>query len=121
MIFRRHLAALIERDVKTQTRRIANDRPGSPWYHGKCAYRLDGPTKGIYSVQTNYAAPASLHFQLTETPRRERLGLMTDADARAEGALNLEDFKRIWCDINGKDSWKDNQLVWVLTFERVEV
>lgn len=49
--------------------------------------------------------------------RYERLGEMTDTDAKAEGYESLRDFKLVWLTINGE--WDVNQNVYVVKFERV--
>ena len=70
--------------------------------------------------------------------RVERLQDISEADARAEGARNLDvasgretldpysrqgscvaHYKHIWQDINGPDSWDLNPWVWVIEFKRV--
>ncbi|PIT18248.1 hypothetical protein [Snodgrassella alvi] len=53
--------------------------------------------------------------------RLERLHDISEADAKAEGAV-IEDgsyvtnYKRIWEEINGQGSWDDNPWVWVYVF-----
>jgi hypothetical protein len=54
---------------------------------------------------------------------RERLQLITEDDARAEGVESVEAYRELWQSINGKTKdarWDDNPLVWVLTFEVVK-
>jgi hypothetical protein len=70
--------------------------------------------------------------------RVERLQDISEADARAEGARNLDvasgretldpysrqgscvaHYKHIWQDINGPDSWDLNPWVWVIEFKRI--
>lgn len=72
--------------------------------------------------------------------RIQRLHEITEADARAEGAMYHDghgvghsgwrhdykdvhadarsSFARLWCEINGTDSWNANPWVWVVCFER---
>jgi hypothetical protein len=71
--------------------------------------------------------------------RVERLQDISDGDARAEGARNLDvascretldpysrqgscvaHYKHIWQQINGADSWDANPWVWVIEFKRIE-
>lgn len=69
--------------------------------------------------------------------RVERLQEITEEDAKAEGAAEarcgiagyaMDDpvyshrtgFVRLWTDINGADSWKDDPWVWVVSFKRLE-
>jgi hypothetical protein len=56
----------------------------------------------------------------------ERLHEIREGDAIAEGfwpndeVSSLERFKVLWAEINGKESWGQNPLVWVVTFDVVE-
>lgn len=70
--------------------------------------------------------------------RVERLQDISEADAKAEGALGYEEgvdppppdgdhewsyrasFERLWESINGPGSWRANPWVWVVEFKRVE-
>ena len=60
--------------------------------------------------------------------RVERLQDITEADAKAEGveklaALNSTyraEFRRIWWDVYGAESWNANPWVWVVEFRRVK-
>ncbi len=49
---------------------------------------------------------------------RQRLGDMTDADARAEGYPDLEGYKQIILRMHANMSWNDDGMVWVHTFKR---
>lgn len=49
--------------------------------------------------------------------RRERLGDITEDDARAEGGYTVAEYIEIWREINGV--WNQDQLVYVVTFEVV--
>lgn len=48
----------------------------------------------------------------------ERLNDISDADAKAEGVGSVEEFKALWCSINGAESWDKCPWVWVIEFER---
>lgn len=56
----------------------------------------------------------------------ERLNDISEQDAEKEGAEQfpfddtfIQSFKRIWEKINGKESWKENPWVWVISFKRI--
>jgi ParB family chromosome partitioning protein len=49
---------------------------------------------------------------------RKRLRYFDDDDAKREGGLSLEEFKRRWRKTNGE--WDENQLVYVIHFESVK-
>jgi len=63
----------------------------------------------------------------------QRLHDITAADALREGisdstkatfgqtndAARVDEFRQLWCSINGQTSWDDNPWVWVVRFERV--
>jgi|Deesub1362A_J573_1020465.scaffolds.fasta_scaffold01722_12 hypothetical protein len=51
--------------------------------------------------------------------RKERLGDITDEDARAEGGYTIEEFKQVWEKIHG--SWYPDQEVCVIKFEVARV
>lgn len=69
-----------------------------------------------------------------EDVRVESLQDISRSDAKAEGchgghgsipgygysATEKEHFSHLWQSINGADSWKENPLVWVITFKRLE-
>ncbi len=49
---------------------------------------------------------------------RQRLGDMTDADARAEGYADFETYKQVILRMHANMTWNDDGLVWVHTFKR---
>ncbi len=49
---------------------------------------------------------------------RQRLGDMTDADARAEGYPDFESYKQIILRMHANMNWNDDGMVWVHTFKR---
>lgn len=51
--------------------------------------------------------------------RVERLGEISESDARAEGVQSVAEFKELWASINGPGSWEANPWVWVVEFRRI--
>lgn len=51
----------------------------------------------------------------------QKLGDMTELDAKAEGVESLDSFKKLWDKINSKRGfqWDPNSKVWVVRFEKV--
>ena len=60
--------------------------------------------------------------------RVERVGDITEEDARAEGVTSTDDhghahimeFRSLWCRIYGTESWRANPWVWAVSFRRIE-
>lgn len=92
MILPPYLAKLVRRGLKTQSRipvRIGARRPGGS---------RSSPT--IYGIQPGRGEKAIAHVLVTDV-RRERLGDITDRDARAEGFRTREQFFAHWRDLHG--------------------
>jgi len=49
---------------------------------------------------------------------QQGLYFMTDKDAKKEGYKNMEEFVKIWEEINGE--WNSNLKVWVVEFEVIK-
>jgi len=114
VIFRRELVEKICQAHKTQTRRLTSMNPNSPWYAGGCRYKAGG----IYAVQPGRSEHGVARIKLTAEPRLELLGVISEADARAEGFVGRDDFIRYWREMHG--SFPEAVEVWVLEFALVD-
>lgn len=60
-----------------------------------------------------------LHDITADDAVREGISDSTKAMfGRTNDAARIDEFRRLWCGINGAESWEDNPLVWVVRFER---
>jgi hypothetical protein len=69
----------------------------------------------IYKAKTKLFSKDYFALLRVTGLRKERLGDLSPEDAQAEGGYSIEQFKRIWKEING--SWNPEQEVWVVEFE----
>lgn len=120
MIFREELAVAILRGKKTATRRRFSDNPRSPWYEGRCAYKVGQ----VFAVQPGRGKPRIGDARVTAV-YVQPLGHMTEEDALKEGFRSsragrsaLLNFDSAWEEING-DYFPD-EAVWVIEFELLE-
>lgn len=105
MLFQKEHIAMIADGTKTETRRIWDG------WHAKVG--------GTYAVQSRRYQPRSECIIIACTNRyTQRLGDMTEENARAEGGYTLAQFKALWERIN-RVPWDDNQIVHVVVFQRV--
>lgn len=124
-----------------------NERPKKVWYRADGTlddwqWIIAGAPVDKIPWKSSIHMPrwaSRLTLQLTST-RMEKLHDITEEDAIAEGVgpgfvpsphSRFPDiqtsrcvgyrpmFQRIWCEINGKESWDANPFVWVIGFERV--
>ncbi len=72
---------------------------------------------GLYAYPDETFERDGVRFVVTAIAR-QRLGDMTDADARAEGYPDLEAYKQIILRMHANMTWNDDALVWVHTFKR---
>jgi len=111
----------------------ADIKPGSYGYDARKEF-------GVKWKPSIFMPRAASRITLEITAVRvERLQDISDGDARAEGARNLDvasgretldpysrqgscvaHYKHIWQQINGADSWDANPWVWVIEFKRIE-
>lgn len=90
-------------DRKTQTRRTGMLR----WKVG-----------AVRQAKTGYNKDSEFAKLKIISVRQERLGLITLADAYAEGYDSIEEYKEVFIRIYG--SWDAELLVWVIDFRREE-
>lgn len=95
---------MIKNRTKTQTRRIWKKRRAKPG--------------SIHKVKTNFLS-TDYHCKIHILDvRMERLGDITPEDADREGGYTVDEYKKVWTDING--SWQPDLEVYVVDFELVE-
>lgn len=73
---------------------------------------------GVYAYPGETFELEGVLFKVTDL-RRQRLGDMSDADARAEGFPNLDAYKDLILKMHANMSWNEDHLVWLHEFERV--
>ena len=102
VLFKKELLALVLQGRKTQTRRLHKHRlrPGR-----------------VYQLRDNYYGKPQ-GFIKVKRRFEQRLGDMTEEDAKAEGVKDLADFQVLWKSING--SYSPDQVVTIYEFELAE-
>jgi hypothetical protein len=96
MIFRPDLAAAVVAGTKTVTRRRVSPNPSSPWFGGRCGYRV-GQDVAICPGRGRHAVGRATIVGLS----REPLGMLTRREAAAEGFASAEAFEEAWSAIHG--------------------
>jgi hypothetical protein len=94
----------IQTGAKTQTRRV--------WKKARVLVGSIQKAK-LEMMKSDYFARLKITLI-----RQDRLGNMTEEDAKKEGGYTLEEFKVLWAKING--SWNPDQVVWVVDFVVVD-
>ncbi len=74
---------------------------------------------GLYAYPNETFELDGVRFVVTAI-ERQRLGDMTDADAKAEGYADLETYTQIILRMHANMAWNDDGLVWVHTFRRAD-
>lgn len=72
---------------------------------------------GLYAYPGETFELEGVEFVVTEVVR-ERIGDMTDANAKAEGYPNLAMYKQLILSMHANMEWDDDGLVWVHRFTR---
>lgn len=72
---------------------------------------------GIYAYPGERFELEGVEFVVTDVVR-ERIGDMTDDNARAEGYPNLAMYKQLILSMHANMQWDDDGLVWVHRFKR---
>lgn len=103
MLFKRHLAAKVRTGEKTQTRRTS-----------KIRYREGS----IQPIQESYNQKAKDHIKINKR-YEQRLGDMTEEQAKAEGFQSLSEFKKEWVEIT-KQQWNPEQTVTAYEFQLIK-
>jgi len=101
ILFKKHFIDKILSGEKTQTRRV----------HKKPLYRGE-----LVAVKTSYSKCSGIVLRILKV-WKERLGDISEADARKEGCGSIEGFKQEWIRIN--KVWDPNLEVTVYEFEVV--
>lgn len=97
MNFREDLARKVMAGEKTVTRRLVSDNPRSPWWGERCSYRV-GQDVAVCPGRCKHAIGRAAVTAVS----LERLGNITDAEARAEGFAGRPAFVDAWAAINGR-------------------
>ncbi len=84
--------------------------------------RLKWGVGNTYAIVPKRGAPAikDARIQITHICC-QHLQDISEHDALAEGVNNVEEYRKLWEEINGAGSWDKNPLVWVLTFQLVNM
>jgi hypothetical protein len=81
----------------------------------KAGLKTQQRRNGIYGLPGETFELEGITFIVTSLTR-QRLGDMTDEDAKAEGYPNLEMYKDIILKMHAGMTWNDDGLAWVHTF-----
>ncbi len=69
----------------------------------------------VYKCKTKMLSKDSFAEIVVHKVYKQALYFMTDKDARKEGYRSMEEFHKIWVEINGE--WNPNLVVYVIEFE----
>jgi len=74
---------------------------------------------GVYAHPGDEFELKDVKFVVTEL-KRQTLGEMTDADAKAEGYPSLEFYKNLILNMHKGMSWENDAKVWVHCFKKID-
>lgn len=103
ILFKQEHKPMILGGRKTQTRRTGKKR----WNVGS-----------IHQAKTGFKKDDVFASLRILAVRPERLGDISEADARAEGYDSIEEYKKVFARIYGR--WMADEDVWVVDFEKVD-
>lgn len=109
MNFQPELAAKVMAGEKTVTRRLVSDNPRSPWWREKCALKEDR----LYAVCPGRGKHAIGKVRVVSVVQ-QRVGHLTEDEARREGFETAVDFWEAFRAINGPQEF-DNRC-WRVAF-----
>lgn len=110
MNFQPHLAELVMSGRKTVTRRLVSGNERSPWFDGGCSLKVGRD----YAICPGRGKDAIGRVKIKHV-RRERLGMLTGAEAYREGFGGPSEFQDAFKAING--SYDADAIVWRIEFE----
>jgi hypothetical protein len=110
LTFKPELAEAVMAGEKTETRRVANDNPRSPWWRERCGFSIGRD----YAVQPGRGKIQIGRARILYTSRGP-LRKLTASQAAAEGFASVADFEAIWEQLHG--SYDSALEVWVVSFE----
>lgn len=73
---------------------------------------------GIYGYPGERFTLNGIDFEITDL-RQQALGEMTEADAKAEGFSNLDDYQQLILRMHPGMQWQPDALVWLHQFRRL--
>ena len=99
---RKHLQKILKGE-KTQTRRTHKHM----WKLGK-----------TYAIRTSWFGKPEGYIEIIRK-FRQKLGEISPEDVKKEGYSSLEEFRRVWEEINGLGNWNPEQVVICYEFKVV--
>lgn len=102
LLFKPHHVQPILSDLKVETRRIWKKRRAKP--------------DSFHKAKTHMLSKKFFAMLYIKEVFQQRLGDMTEADAKAEGGYTLESYREEFARING--FWDDDLVVFVVRFKR---
>jgi|AntDeeMetageno50_2_1112565.scaffolds.fasta_scaffold00064_28 hypothetical protein len=78
------------------------------------------------NIGNSYRASQSLFTKREESPAyilvnevyQEKLGIISEEDAKKEGGYTIQEFKDLWTDMHGQ--WDEDENIWVIEFDGYE-